>query len=125
MGTYGRDGTFYNNDNERRRADARYEQQERLIREQKRQNELLEKQMNKERQKELCAGVEDWSWHNIFVFLKSVFYLVNIICFVPIRITDNSFSFINISVIVFGIMVFFDIYKLLSKYKNNNQNSKK
>ena len=42
MGYIGRDGASYNTFNEMKQADVRWEQQERLIREQKKQNELLE-----------------------------------------------------------------------------------
>lgn len=126
MGVYGRDGTFYSDDNERRRADARYEQQERLIREQKKQNELLERQINMEKQKELYEEVKDWSGHDIFVFLKTMFYFLNIVFFIPFRIMENEYPIFNVIIIIFGIMVFFDIYKLISKSKNNNNlNNKK
>lgn len=123
MGSYGRDGTFYDNDKERIRADIRYEQQERLIREQKKQNKLLEKQINKERYEE----VKDWSGHDVLVFLKTIFYILNIVFFIPFRIMENAYPIFNVIIIVFGIMVFFDIYRLIARYKNNdnNESSKK
>ena len=56
----GRDGSFYRDENERIRADARYNQQERLIEHQKIQNKLLKQQIDKEKQKELYNGVQNW-----------------------------------------------------------------
>lgn len=122
MGSYGRDRAFYENENERIKADARYEQQERLIREQKKQNELLEKQINKERQEKLYEEVKDWSGHDVLVFLKTIFYILNIVFFIPFRIMENAYPIFDVIIIVFGIMVFLDIYRLIARYKNNNNN---
>ena len=112
MGYIGRDGASYNTWNEMRQADVRWEQQERLIREQKKQNELLEKQINKERQEKLYEEVKDWSGHDVLVCLKTIFYMLNIVFFIPFRIIENAYPIFNVIIIVFGIMVFFDIYRL-------------
>lgn len=127
MGFWGKDGAHYNTFNEMKQADVRWEQQERLIREQKKQNELLEKQINKERQEKLYEEVKDWSGHDVLVFLKTIFYILNIVFFIPFRIMENAYPIFNVIIIVFGIMVFFDIYRLIARYKNtdNNENSKK
>ena len=123
--SYGRDGSFYKDDKERIRADARYEQQERLIEQQKIQNKLLKQQIDKEKQKELYNGVQNWSGHDMLLFIKTMFYIV---CFIPMRFTDMSESFnlvLNIILIIFGIVVIYDIYKIIKKYKNNNSNQDK
>lgn len=127
MGFFGKDGAHYNTWNEMKQADVRWEQQERLIREQKKQNELLEKQINKERQEKLYEEVKDWSGHDVLVFLKTIFYILNIVFFIPFRIMENAYPIFNVIIIVFGIMVFFDIYRLIARYKNNdnNESSKK
>lgn len=127
MGYIGRDGASYNTFNEMKQANVRWEQQERLIREQKKQNELLEKQINKERQEKLYEEVKDWSGHDVLVCLKTIFYMLNIVFFIPFRIIENAYPIFNVIIIVFGIMVFFDIYRLIARYKNtdNNENSKK
>ena len=119
----GRDGSFYKDDKERIRADARYEQQERLIEQQKIQNKLLKQQIDKEKQKELYNGVQNWSGHDMLMFIKTMFYIACIVCFIPMRFTDMAESFnlvLNIILIIFGIAVIYDIYKIIKKYKTNN-----
>ena len=123
--SYGRDGSFYKDDNERIRADARYNQQERLIEQQKIQNKLLKQQIDKEKQKELYNGVQNWSGHDMLMFIKTMFYIACIVCFIPMRFTDVAESFnlvLNIILIIFGIVFIYDIYKIIKKYKTNNSN---
>ena len=124
----GRDGSFYRDENERIRADARYNQQERLIEQQKIQNKLLKQQIDKEKQKELYNGVQNWSGHDMLMFIKTMFYIACIVCFIPMRFTDVAESFnlvLNIILIIFGIVFIYDIYKIIKKYKTNNSNQKK
>ena len=124
----GRDGSFYKDEQERIRADARYNQQERLIEQQKIQNKLLKQQIDKEKQKELYNGVQNWSGHDMIIFIKTMFYIVCIVCFIPMRFTDMAESFnlvLNIILIIFGIVVIYDIYKIIKKYKTNNSNQNK
>ena len=121
----GRDGSFYKDENERIRADARYNQQERLIEQQKIQNKLLKQQIDKEKQKELYNGVQNWSGHDMLMFIKTMFYIACIVCFIPMRFTDVAESFnlvLNIILIIFGIVFIYDIYKIIKKYKTNNSN---
>ena len=121
----GRDGSFYRDENERIRADARYNQQERLIGQQKIQNKLLKQQIDKEKQKELYNGVQNWSGHDMLMFIKTMFYIACIVCFIPMRFTDVAESFnlvLNIILIIFGIVFIYDIYKIIKKYKTNNSN---
>ncbi len=121
----GRDGSFYRDENERIRADARYNQQERLIEQQKIQNKLLKQQIDKEKQKELYNGVQNWSGHDMLMFIKTMFYIACIVCFIPMRFTDVAESFnlvLNIILIIFGIVFIYDIYKIIKKYKTNNSN---
>lgn len=123
--SYGRDGSFYKDENERIRADARYNQQERLIEQQKIQNKLLKQQIDKEKQKELYNGVQNWSGHDMLMFIKTMFYIACIVCFIPMRFTDVAESFnlvLNIILIIFGIVFIYDIYKIIKKYKTNNSN---
>ena len=121
----GRDGSFYRDENERIRADARYNQQERLIEQQKIQNKLLKQQIDKEKQKELYNGVQNWSGHDMLMIIKTMFYIACIVCFIPMRFTDVAESFnlvLNIILIIFGIVFIYDIYKIIKKYKTNNSN---
>ena len=121
----GRDGSFYRDENERIRAAARYNQQERLIEQQKIQNKLLKQQIDKEKQKELYNGVQNWSGHDMLMFIKTMFYIACIVCFIPMRFTDVAESFnlvLNIILIIFGIVFIYDIYKIIKKYKTNNSN---
>ena len=121
----GRDGSFYRDENERIRADARYNQQERLIEQQKIQNKLLKQQIDKEKQKELYNGVQNWSGHDMLMFIKTMFYIACIVCFIPMRFTDVAESFnlvLNIILIIFRIVFIYDIYKIIKKYKTNNSN---
>ena len=121
----GRDGSFYRDENERIRADARYNQQERLIEQQKIQTKLLKQQIDKEKQKELYNGVQNWSGHDMLMFIKTMFYIACIVCFIPMRFTDVAESFnlvLNIILIIFGIVFIYDIYKIIKKYKTNNSN---
>lgn len=121
----GRDGSFYRDENERIRSDARYNQQERLIEQQKIQNKLLKQQIDKEKQKELYNGVQNWSGHDMLMFIKTMFYIACIVCFIPMRFTDVAESFnlvLNIILIIFGIVFIYDIYKIIKKYKTNNSN---
>lgn len=132
--SYGRDGTFYKDDKERIRADKRYEQQERRIKEQRKTNELLKKQMRQDKEKQFYNSAQnyaDMSWKELFVILKSTFYLVCVIFFIPVRFTDVTESFsniLNIILLIFGILAFFDIRKIILKYnvlKNNHSTNSK
>ena len=82
-------------------------------------------EIDKEKQKELYNGVQNWSGHDMLMFIKTMFYIACIVCFIPMRFTDVAESFnlvLNIILIIFGIVFIYDIYKIIKKYKTNNSN---
>ena len=61
----------------------------------------------------------------MLMFIKTMFYIACIVCFIPMRFTDVAESFnlvLNIILIIFGIVFIYDIYKIIKKYKTNNSN---